>query len=127
MEAFWMIFSVIASIYTGAYLAGRLMSTRGRVAATMNGLLVWELSVILFGLLGYLGFQILPGVIFSAPDIREAPEGQLWMVMQLGLPLPFAAAFGAMAGNDHVKGPVVPNEKLPKRPPPEEIRYDKAA
>ncbi|MEW6055198.1 MAG: hypothetical protein AB1540_01175 [Bdellovibrionota bacterium] len=119
VKALWAITSVILGHAAGGYVTGLVLSERSRVVAAMNGLMVWVLTVILCGALGFFGYSVYPGVVFTTYSPSEAPEGLLWMAMQMGLPIPFAAAFGAMAGNDHVS--VEEDEML--KPTPSKPRF----
>lgn len=103
LKMLWGIASITAASYGGAFITGLLLDQRNRVVAAMDGLLVWELTVILFALVGWFGYEPLPAVSFSRSNPVTASEGIVWMVMMLGLPVPFAAAYGAMAGNARVR------------------------
>jgi len=109
------ILSMVSAMFIGGFCVGRTIDYRGRVGAAMDGVLMWEGAVFLFGALSWSGLQILPGVIYQFAGGAESSEGMLWMAMQLGLPLPFAAVFGAMAGNDRVDAPPGLYEELPVR------------
>ena len=99
----WLLGSVAAAMYGGGFITGLMLDKRGRLTAALDGLLMWEMTVIVFAAVGWFGYAPLPGVYFSHDATSQEALG--WIAMQMGLPLGFAAAFGAISGNDYVKEP----------------------
>lgn len=93
---------LVSALFAGGYIAGITMSGRSRVAAAMNGFLVWELTAICFGVVGWFGYAPIPGVFFTHGDVTHAGPGILWMSLSFLIPVAIPAAYGAIAGNDHV-------------------------
>ncbi len=95
---------LVSALYAGGFVAGITMASRSRVAAVMNGFLVWELTAICFGVVGWFGYAPIPGIYFTHGDAMQAGPGILWMTLSFLIPIAIPAAYGAAAGNDHVFG-----------------------
>lgn len=98
----WVFGSVFIAGYIGGFVTGLAMGERSRVAAAMDGLLTWGLTIVLYGFMGWFGYSPLPGVVLNRNADVEAFQGLFWMAMMYGVPLFFALVFGAMHGNDYV-------------------------
>lgn len=102
VELFWLIGSVIVATFSGGFVTGLTQGARSVVAAALNGLLVTQMTILLFFIAGFCGLPVLPGVTFSLNPGGTSSEGLIWWVMMLSLPGLFASMFGAMAGNRFV-------------------------
>jgi len=102
-QLLWIIGSVVAATYFGAYFTGLLLDERNRIIAALDGLAVWQITVLLFALVGWFGYEPLPAITLSQATPENSEEAFIWMTMMLGIPVSFVAAYGAMAGNAHVR------------------------
>ena len=104
-----------AVLYVGGYLAGLTLSYHSRSASAVTGLLVWEMTALLFGAAGWLGFAPIPGVYFEHGNPSEAGPGLFWLALIFLMPLAIPTAYGAMAGNDHVNDGELDQDAIERR------------
>lgn len=114
-KLFLNITSLIGVLYVGGYLAGLTLSYHSRPASAVTGLLVWQMTALLFGLTGWLGYAPLPGIYFEHGNAAEAGPGLLWLALIFLMPLAIPTAYGAMAGNDHVAEPELDQADIERR------------
>lgn len=108
MQAAWAIVSVVAALYVGGYITGRTMGVRSRTAAAMNGILVWQMTTVIYAIVSWAGITPLPGVTFDLKNASAASEALTTWIMMLGIPAIFVAIYGAMKGNNHASGGRLP-------------------
>lgn len=101
-KVFWLLGSVTLSNYLGGFITGITMTERNRSASVVNGLLVTELSVVVYIAIAFVGLSPLPAFNYSSDVTALAPGTLVWWAIALAIPGIFAVIFGAMAGNRHV-------------------------
>ncbi|MBI3544822.1 MAG: hypothetical protein HY075_16240 [Deltaproteobacteria bacterium] len=115
IKLLWLIGSVAVSSYAGGFVTGFSISTHSRVAAALDGLLVTELTIIIYSAIAWFGYSPVPGLVYNQSQVLDSPESMLWWAMMISLPSLFTSIFGAMQGNDLAqRRPALgPNIELP--------------
>jgi hypothetical protein len=90
--------------FWGGFAAGRATGERNRIAAVMNGMLVWEFTIMALVAATWLEWLPLPNFQFRSDDLSWGPYGMLFAMVLTGIPNLYATIFGAMKGNDRVPG-----------------------